>query len=156
MKLQLLTTVTILSILLSACSSDIDKSATLYQQETPLEMGINTPTKLMPNQESLIQVSLTQQEEKVSNADFVHFEIIKQDGNINYGMHEATNEGNGIYSKVVTFDSDGLYFLKIHAGNNGSIIMPTKQIIVGSLTENDKLFLRQNTSIPETTHEGHH
>lgn len=150
MRIQLLT-ITFLSVLLSACSN-----AEVYQKEAPLEISTNIPKSLNSNQEYIIAVSLTQNREKVTDADFVHFEIIKQDGNINYGMSTADNEGNGDYSNTFTFDSDGLYFLRIHAGNNNSIIIPTQQLIVGTLTAQDKLFLQQHTPSLETNHGGHH
>lgn len=156
MRILLLSTIFILSILLSACSSNVDKSGPLYYSEIPLEVNTIIPEHLLLSQESTIEILLTQAGENVTDADFVHFEIIKQDGNTNYGMSEAKNKGNGIYSQQVVFDSDGLYFLKIHVGKNGSMIMPTRQIIVGTLTENDKSFLQQNIPVPETNHKGHH
>lgn len=148
--------IAIISTLLSACSSNVDKSINLYQTEIPLEVNVSVPNQLTLDKENTISVLLTQNGNSVTSADFVHFEIVKQDGNINYGMSEATNNGDGIYSKQITFDSNGLYFITIHAGNNGSIIKPTKQFIVGTLTENDKLFLQQNTPIQEINHNGHH
>lgn len=145
-----------LSLFLTACSSDIDKSATLYQTELPIDVTVSIPKQIEYGQEYTIKVSFMQGSERIIDADFVHFEVVKQDGSINFGMSEATSDGNGIYSKQMRFDSEGLYFLKIHAGNKGSTIMPTRQIIVGSLTDNDQLFLQQNIPIPETNHEGHH
>lgn len=139
-------------ILLSACS---DASATFYKQESPLEIQMEIPT-IVKNQASTIQLTLMQDGKKVTNASFVHLEVIKQDGNMNYGMSEMTNEGNGIYSKEITLSNDGLYFINIHAENNQSIITPSQQVIVGQLTENDIVFLHKTTPSVETNHEGHH
>lgn len=139
-------------ILLSACS---DTSTTLYKQESPLEIQMEIPT-IVKNQEATIQLTLMQDGKKVTNANFVHLEVIKQDGNKNYGMSEMTNEGDGIYSKRITLSSDGLYFITIHAGNNQSIITPSQRVIVGQLTENDILFLHKDTPSVEINHEGHH
>lgn len=153
MKLKFLSIITLISILLSACSNNVEE---YYQKVSPLNVSIETDKLLSSGQEEKIIVSLTQNGKKVIDANFIHIEIIKQDGNINYGMTTATNEGNGIYSKTFTFDSDGLYFIKIHAGNNHSIIMPQTRLIVGTLSDSDKQFLKQDLPVQTTNHEGHH
>lgn len=145
----------IFSLLLTACSDEKDV-ANLYKQEQPLELNIIIPELFTANHQETIKAVLTQDGEKVERADYVHFEIWKQDGSINYGMEEARAQEKGTYSLRKSFDSEGLYFIKVHASNNGSVIMPQKQFIVGKLSESDISFLKKGEQIEDGSHENHH
>jgi hypothetical protein len=142
------------SLLLSACSLNED-AASLYKQETPLQAEIIIPETFSEGKET-IKAVLTQNGKTVENAEFVHFEIWKQDSSLKYEMEQAAEEGNGTYSITKSFESDGLYYVKVHAGNNGSIIMPTKQFIVGELSERELKFLQEGARKQEGSHENHH
>ena len=144
----------IFSLLLSACSLEKDVT-NLYKKETPLEAEIIIPASFSANTQETIKAVLTQGGKMVENADFVHFEIWKQDGSIKYSMEQAEAEGNGIYSLSKNFDSDGLYYIKVHASNDGSIIMPQKQFIVGKLSESELKFLQKGIQKQEESHEHH-
>ena len=120
----------------SGCSLD-PNAKKLYKQETPLEAEVIVPELLEPTDDATIQVILTQNGERVDNPDYVHLEIWKQDGTVNYGMKEAHNDGDGQFSLSRNFEKEGLYYVQVHAGSNGSFIMPTKQFIVGELSESD-------------------
>lgn len=145
----------ICSIFLTACSGEED-AANLYKQEQPLELNIIIPESFSANHQETIMAVLIQDGKKVKGADYVHFEIWKQDGSVNYGMEEARDEENGTYSLRKSFDSEGLYFIKVHASNKGSIIMPQKQFIVGKLSESDISFLKKGAQIEDGSHENHH
>ncbi|RBW68824.1 FixH family protein [Bacillus taeanensis] len=142
------------SILLSACSLKEDVSG-LYKQETPIEAEIIIPEKFSEGEET-IKAVLTQSGKAVENAEFVHFEIWKQDGSVKYEMEQAEEEGDGTYSITKSFDSDGLYYVKVHARHNGSIIMPTKQFIIGELSSSELKFLQKGIQKEEGSHENHH
>ncbi|KAA0547136.1 FixH family protein [Bacillus sp. BGMRC 2118] len=145
----------VFTLLLTACSLNEDVE-NLYKQENPLVAEVIIPETFSEQNEETIQVFLTQKGEVVTNADFVHFEIWKQDGTLSYSMEEAKEDGNGSYSLSKRFDSDGLYFIKIHASNEGSIIMPVKQFIVGELTASDIDYLQSDVQPKETDSEHHH
>ncbi|MFC0275016.1 FixH family protein [Metabacillus herbersteinensis] len=145
----------IFSLMLSACSLEPD-AANLYKKEKPLESEIIIPKSFSDNKQETIKVVLTQAGIKVEDADFVHFEIWKQDGSLKNNMEQAEEEGNGTYSLNKNFDSDGLYYIKVHAGNDGSIIMPQKQFIVGELSKNELEFLQKGLQKQEESHEHHH
>jgi hypothetical protein len=142
-------------LLLSACSLD-ENAAELYKQETPLELEIHTPDTYTAGEQETIKATLTQNGKPADHADFVHFEIWKQDGSVQYGMEEAISEGSGIYSISKSFDQEGLYFVKVHAQKGGSLIMPQKQFVVGELSENDKDFLKKGEGKQENSQEHHH
>ncbi|MDW7613790.1 FixH family protein [Peribacillus simplex] len=142
-------------LLLSACSLEKD-AANQYKEETPLESEIIIPESFTANKQETIKVVLTQGGKRVRSADFVHFEIWKQVGSLKYNMEQAEAEGNGTYSLSKNFDSDGLYYIKVHASNDGSIIMPQKQFIVGKLSKSDLKILQKGMHKQEESHEHHH
>ncbi|PAD67524.1 hypothetical protein CHH83_18385 [Bacillus sp. 7586-K] len=154
-KRCILLIVIISTLFLSACSlkQDVEK---LYKEEAPLQAEIIIPNNFSANEQEMIKVILTQKGKRVEDADFVHFEIWKQDGSIKYSMEEAKELGNGIYSISKDFDHDGLYFVKVHAGHNGSIIMPKKQFVVGELSESELDSLQKGTQNENEGHEHHH
>ena len=145
----------VLSLLLSACSLKQD-IAKLYKQETPLESEIIIPESIMVNKHETIKVMLTQDGKKVEGADYVRFEIWKQDASVKFNMEQAEEEGNGTYSLTKNFDSEGLYYIKVHASNDSSIIMPQKQFVVGGLSESEIKFLQKGKPKQEESHENHH
>jgi hypothetical protein len=145
----------IFSILLSACSLEKDVTD-LYKEETPLEAEIIIPASFSANTQETIKAVLSQGGKMVENADFVHFEIWKQDGSLRYSMEQAEEERNGTYTLSKNFDSDGLYYIKVHASNDGSIIMPQKQFIVGKLSESELEFLQKGIQKQAESHEHHH
>ena len=142
-------------LLLSACSLKED-AAKLYKKETPLEADMEISSPLKADETAIIKVTLTQNGEKVENADYVHFDIWKQDSSIKISMEEAKNEGNGIYSVSQKIDSEGLYFVKLHASNNNSIIMPQQQFVVGELSESELEYLQRDVKEQEEVHDNHH
>ncbi|GIO40150.1 hypothetical protein J41TS12_50110 [Paenibacillus antibioticophila] len=142
----------LISVLLSACSLRTD-AAELYKQEQPLEAAIVIPELLLKDEPQTIKVVLTQGGQPVQQADYVHIDLWKQDGTIKFSMEEAVQDGNGVYHLNTSFDSDGLYYIKVYASSQGSIIMPRKQFVVGGLSESELEAIRKNQ--PEEI-EGHH
>ncbi|MNI42996.1 hypothetical protein D3C81_1643650 [compost metagenome] len=142
----------IFSVLLSACSLRSD-AAELYKQEKPLEAAIVIPELLSKDEPQTIKVVLTQGGQPANQADYVHIDLWKQEGTVKLSMEEAAEDGNGVYHINTTFDSDGLYYIKVYASSNGSIIMPRKQFVVGGLSESEWDAIRKNE--PEEI-EGHH
>ncbi|TXC85820.1 FixH family protein [Metabacillus litoralis] len=145
----------LLLLFLSACSNQKDV-AMLYPQESPINIDILLPETITVNENTNFKVQLTQAGKAVENPDFVHFEIWNQEGTVYHSMEEAVEEGNGIYSLSKELEQEGLYFIKIHASSNGSIIIPQKQFVVGSLTEKDVAFLLNGTKPDVEGHDSHH
>jgi hypothetical protein len=143
----------VLTVMLGACSPNED-AAELYHQESPLQVDITMPKAFSGDEP--FKVSLTQDGQKVANANFVHFEIWKADGTFRLPMEEADPAGNGTYIFHQKLTKDGLYYIKIHAGSNGSIIMPTKPFAVGELSKSDVQDLNGMAPDQNSQHEGHH
>lgn len=145
----------ILLIVLSACSNQKDLAG-LYPQESPINIEELFPETFTVNQSANFKVQLTQAGKAVENPDFVHFEIWNQEGTVYHSMEEAVEEGNGIYSLSKKLEKEGLYFIKIHASSKGSIIIPQKQFVVGTLTEKDVEFLAKGKKPDVEGHDSHH
>lgn len=140
--------VLLLGVLLAACSLRED-AASLYKQEHVLQIDIILPDPVVLHESQSYQARLEQNGSMVGDAQDVSFTFWK------YGTPEQTeeivarNEGNGIYSVEKALESDGLYFVKVHATANGSTVMPTKRFAVGELSPEEEASLQ-----PE--HQHHH
>lgn len=143
---------TLILILLGACAPKED-AADLYKQEFPLEADVTLPDPYTSKEP--IKIVLTQDGEKVENANFVHVEVWKADGSFRQGMEEAENEGKGLYTFKTDLKEEGLYYVKVHAGSNGSTIMPTKPLAVGELSKADIEALNGNAP-QQSGGSGHH
>ncbi|WP_456278861.1 FixH family protein [Bacillus sp. AK128] len=155
MKKFLLVLVLLVSMMLSACSLN-EGVADLYKKENPLKAEVFIPENFSAGQQEAIEVVLIQNEGKVTNPDYVHLEIWKQDRSVHYPMEEASKIGEGTYRVTKDFDQDGLYFVKVHASSAGSIIFPQKQFIVGELSKSELEFLQKGLKVESDVSESHH
>lgn len=142
-KIYCILAVLLTSVCLTACTADPEASR-LYRQEAPLEAEIIVPAPLEAGKTEAIRVMLTQDGSSVEDPEFIHMEIWKRDGTVQYGMTEAHNDGQGQYSLSKKFENEGLYYVQVHAKYHDSLIMPTKQFIVGELSESDKQALQSD------------
>lgn len=154
-KISLLALWIICVFALSACSLRSD-AADLYKKESPLQIEVDLPDSLTAGTEVTLAAVLRQDGKVVEQAAFVHFEVWKQDGSVRYPMEEAIEIGNGVYEMPFQFESEGLYYLEVHAGNKDSIISPQHRFIVGELSADEKDSLKQGPSPAEETPEQHH
>lgn len=144
-----------LSLVLAACSLNTGV-ASLYKEESPLHADIQIPESFKDNAEDVISIALEQNGGSVENPDFLHAEIWKQDGSLSFPMEEVEQDENGTFYVKKDFDEDGLYFIKLHASSNGSIITPKKQFIVGELSDEELEILQEGAQEEEVDHEHHH
>ncbi|GKW46083.1 FixH family protein [Planococcus sp. NCCP-2050] len=140
--------------ILSACSASED-AGDLYKKEKPLQVEVDMPESLSAETTQTVKAILKQDGKPVEDAGFVHFEIWKQDYSVRYPMEEAAEAGNGVYQMDVRFKEDGLYYLEVHAGNEGSLISPVRQFIVGELSEQEMESLKQGAPTQQEV-PGHH
>ncbi len=142
----------LLSLFLTACSVD-KEVVSLYKQEKPLEIDISVPQPLLLNKPQIFKAVLRQEGKVVDDAEYVRFTIWKKDSSIQNEAIIATNNGNGEYTVEKSIDGDGIYYVKVQASANGSKIMPTKQFIVGEISEDMDSVQKQNK---EQNHEHHY
>jgi hypothetical protein len=141
-------------LLLSGCSLKEDV-AELYTKENPLHAELVLPDTISTEELVPIHVILTQNGKQVKDVDFIHFEIWKHEDAQH--THEQPNlYEDGTYGLNKTFDSDGLYYIKIHASHNGSTIMPKAQMVVGELSDSELEYLQKDLPEQEEIHEHHH
>lgn len=156
MKSRFILSVLLALLLLSACSANPD-AANRYEKEIPLIAEVNIPDALSVRQPETIEIILTQDGKRVPGADFVHYELWSHDGSLRDPMTDAVEVGDGVYTVTKTFDKEGLYFIKLHSGNNGSIIIPQKPFAVGKLSEEELAYLQAGTPTFQVgTTEHHH
>lgn len=142
---------------LTGCTVASD-AADQYAVAEPLSVQLELPKNKQPDQEGeshTFKATVWQNEKQLSQVDFVHFEIWKVDGTLTYSMEPAETEKNGVYSIQKTLPKSGLYYVKVHAGVNSTMIMPTKQFIIGELSKAD-LKILQDGAQPENGNSGHH
>lgn len=106
------------------------------QQKEPevpkmVEVNIQTPNTINPNEEITIKAFVTQGEDKVDDADEVKFEIWKS-GQDDHEMLDASHQDGGIYFVKKTFPENGIYYVISHVTARDMHTMPKKKLIVGT------------------------
>ncbi|WP_209121209.1 FixH family protein [Alkalihalobacillus sp. BA299] len=129
-------------LLLSACTG----SQTNDEVPKIVDVEIMIPGKISLNKESELSVKLTQGSDIVDDADEVQFEIWKANSKEDSEMIEAKHEKGGIYSIQKTFKEDGLYYVQTHVTARSLHVMPKKQFIVGTATEEELKELEKNSN----------
>lgn len=155
MKKKWLVLLSVCLFVLSACSVRSD-AADMYKQENPLHVKIVMPGSISSDEEITAKVRLTAAGDPLGRADFVHYEIQKQDGSIRLPMEEAEFVEDGIYELQFHVEEEGLYYLDIHAGNAGSIANPRRQFIVGELSAEELEALKEGPVQEQNTSGQHH
>ncbi|WP_054635619.1 FixH family protein [Thalassobacillus sp. C254] len=152
-KILLWLLVTVYSLVLIGCSLN-EGTEELYRQENVLEIEIDLPDDIDANEVFGVQALVTQFDGHVPEVEDIEFFIWKNGEREQKHSYQSNYEGNGLYSMKTRIREEGLYFVKIEANTSESKVMPTKQFIVGSLSEEDSETLpRQNN---ESHQEGHH
>ncbi|WP_273122604.1 FixH family protein [Bacillus weihaiensis] len=155
--MTLLSLLFVVFLTMSACSLEVkENTEKKYKEENPLVADIILPETSTTEKDTLFQVSLTQGETKIDSPEYVHFEIWKYDHSVTYERVEGNSVGNGLFELNKKLDEEGLYFVKVHARYEDSIIMPKKQFIVGELSKAEVEFLQEGTGEEESGGEHHH
>ena len=141
-------------LVLGGCAVD-STAREQYKEELPLNVALTMPETLEANETIPFSIALTQ-DGRPAEADFVHLELFKADGSVTYGMQEATRQADGTYAFSTSVKADGLYMARIHAQANGSTVYPTKQFIVGELSEAEWASLYDGAPADAPVAEPHH
>ncbi|MCM3603458.1 FixH family protein [Robertmurraya korlensis] len=147
--------IAIIGLLLGGCSLKED-AVELYLQEQPIHAEVVLPETIMSEEQVPIKVILTQDGKKVEEVDTVEFEMWKHDDDIHATVEQPDKLEEGIYGLNKTFESDGLYYIKIHASKGRAIIMPQFQVVVGELSKSELEFLQKDVREKEEGHDHHH
>lgn len=144
----------VIILLLSACSVDSD-AAKLYRQSKKLKAVIMIPKTMNPNEEVGLKVEVTKEDKKVEELERMNVEIWKKGNEENKKVIEGQRTAKGTYEVVNTFSEDGIYYVKADVRTKNLHIMPTKQMIVGELSEEDAKSLEPKKE-KESNHHSHH
>jgi hypothetical protein len=144
----------VIILLLSACSVDSD-AAKLYRQSEKMKAVIVVPKTVNPNEEVDLKVEVTKEDKKVEKLESMNIEIWKKGNEENKKVIEGKRTAKGTYEVVNTFSEDGIYYVKADVRTKDLHIMPTKQMIVGELSEEKAKSLEPEKE-KEDNHHSHH
>ncbi|WP_035346959.1 FixH family protein [Halalkalibacter hemicellulosilyticus] len=121
-----------------------------------VEVDIMLP-EIVPGEEVILQTKVTQGNENVDDAEEVEFEVWKHGKKDESDMISGEHQGDGIYEISYTFVDDGVYNVTSHVTARGMHVMPTKQVIVGDVSEEELQQLEEDDAQDEENeHEHHH
>lgn len=144
----------VIILLLSACSVDSD-AAKLYRKSEKMKAVIVIPKTVNPNEEVDLKVEVTKEDKKVEKLESMNIEIWKKGNEENKKVIEGKRTAKGTYEVVNTFSEDGIYYVKAEVRTKDLHIMPTKQMIVGELSEEEAKSLEPEKE-KEDNHHSHH
>jgi len=140
----------LMAIHLTGCSLQaVDEDATeKYHKKEALEIDIHVPQHIAKEENTKLEIELSEGDKVITDADEIYAEIWKKDSERVLNLPVEKSSDNK-YEIETFFEQDGVYNIKIHASYNNSNIMPTKQFIVGDYEE------VEDDDEPEDPHEGH-
>ncbi len=95
-----------------------------------IEVAITTqPQSVQAGQEVVLQAEITQDGDKVDDADEVMFEV-RRSGSDDSAMLLGEHAGEGLYTVTHTFADAATYFVTAHATARGMHNMPTLELDV--------------------------
>ncbi|MGM0974761.1 MAG: FixH family protein [Bacillota bacterium] len=135
-------------LLLSACTANNGQK----NNETPkiVNAEIMIPGRIPLNKDSVLSVKLSQGSDIVDDADEVQFEIWKVNSKEDSELIKAKHEKDGIYSIHKSFQENGLYYVQTHVTAHGLHVMPKKQFVVGTATDDELEELDKNSQKQDT------
>ncbi|MDR9748583.1 FixH family protein [Paenibacillus taichungensis] len=115
-----------------------------------IDVNIKTsPDKLVLNQPVTISATISQGDNRVSDAKEVEFEVWKW-GEKNHETLKVKPQEGGVYSIERMFSSDGIYYVIAHVSARGMHNMPRRQLIVGTVSEEE--IAKANANPDKSTH----
>lgn len=121
-----------------------------------VNVDILTHEEIAVNEEAILQVRVTQGEEYVEDAHEVEFEIWKHQHRDEGEMITGIHQGEGIYQISHLFAHHGIYFVQTHVTARGMHVMPTKQLLIGEVSEEELASLEEDNGEIESSSNGHH
>ncbi|MCM3619898.1 FixH family protein [Sutcliffiella horikoshii] len=123
-----------LLLLLVGCTSAPEEKTSLEI----VEVDIQFPESVDEAEEVAIKTFVTQGEEKVEDAQEVQIEIWNvEEGKENSVLVDAEHVGDGVYEVKHSFEAKGVYRVQSHVTARDLHVMPTKQLVVGDLSQEE-------------------
>lgn len=120
----------------------------------PLHVEIIAPEEVEPQTEHVLQVLVTQGEEKVNDASEVVFEVWEHGKKEESDMIEAElTDEDGVYEITYYFEAENLYYVQPHVTARGTHLMPVAEVKVGNVPDDLE---REEHSYDMEGHDNHH
>ncbi|SDI53318.1 FixH family protein [Natribacillus halophilus] len=126
----------LLIFLAAACGAEEDQSAGDPGSTEPIDVEVTMPEE-MDTGDHTLETEVTQEDEAVTDADEVVFEVWEDGSKEDSDMIENETEDGGVYSADYTFDDDGIYLVQPHVTARGLHSMPVHSIVVGDVDQEE-------------------
>ena len=140
---------------LAACSAD-PEAADHYAKREEVNVNIEAPASIEADSAPQIDVKLTQDGQALEQEASVNFLVWKDENKTDAEEIPASLDADGSYHLEYNFPSDGVYFIKADVKVDNIHLMPTKQIRVGELTEEEKEKILQEQEQKKQNDSGTH
>ncbi|QQK77475.1 FixH family protein [Salicibibacter cibarius] len=124
------------SVFLVACGAEGDQAEGDPGSTEAIDVEVTMPEE-MDTGEHMLETQVTQEDEAVTDADEVVFEVWEDGSKEDSDMIEQEAENDGVYSAEYTFEEDGIYLVQPHVTARGMHSMPVHHIIVGDVDQED-------------------
>ncbi|SNZ02426.1 YtkA-like [Terribacillus aidingensis] len=155
MRRLVITSLLLMLFLLAACSADPDAAAH-YSQRKEVNVNIEVPDSIEANSVPRIDVLLTSDGKALDKEADVTFLVWKDDNKAEAETIPASRKEDGGYQLEYTFPSEGVYYVKADVIVDNIHLMPTKQLRVGELTEEEKQKILQEQEQRKQKDSGSH
>ncbi|QDI90811.1 hypothetical protein EPH95_06155 [Salicibibacter halophilus] len=125
-----------LLIFLAACGTEEDQAEGDPGSTEAIDVQVTMPEE-MDTGDHTLETQVTQEDEAVSDADEVIFEVWEDGNKEDSDMIEKDTEDDGLYSADYTFDEDGIYLVQPHVTARGMHSMPVHHIVVGDVDQEE-------------------
>lgn len=155
MRLIKFTPLLLTFFLLAACSAD-PEAAEQYAKREEINVIIEAPESIEADSSPQIDVKLTKDGQALEEEASVNFLVWKDENKADAEEIPASLDADGTYHLVYTFPSDGVYFVKADVKVDNIHLMPTKQIRVGELTQEEIEKIEQEQEQKKQNDSGSH
>ena len=126
----------------------------LSKKENVLKIEMMLPEEIATGEAVEIKALMSQVDGEEPMLENIEFIIWKNGESDQADRFQPKNQGNGLYTVNTIVKEEGLHFVKVEANTVDSKVMPTKQFVVGSLSEEDIESFPQQSE--HQNREGHH
>ncbi|AXF56115.1 hypothetical protein DT065_08815 [Salicibibacter kimchii] len=125
-----------LLIFLAACGGDEEQTEEAPGSTEAIDVEVTMPEE-MDTGDHLLETRVTQEDEAVTDADEVVFEVWEDGNKEDSDMIEKETEDDGVYSADYTFEENGIYLVQPHVTARGMHSMPIHPIFVGDVDQEE-------------------
>ncbi len=142
-----------LFLLLVGCTSAPEEKTSLEIVKVEMQF----PESVDEAEEVVVRTLVTQGEENVEDAQEVQIEIWNvEKGKENSVLVDAEHVGDGVYEVKHSFEAKGVYRVQSHVTARDMHVMPTKQLVVGDMSQEEIDAIMESEEEKENHDDGDH